>query len=233
MNAIQYFEYGAKERDALKSKDPTLGKAIDAIGHIYRQIRPDLFTALLHSIIGQQISTKAQKTVWARFQAIVGPITPQQIASIPAVDLQVCGTSMKKVSYIKEIATSVLEGSLDLATLQTMSDADVIKRLTQIKGVGVWTAEMLLIFSMQRMNVISRGDAAILRGLRMLYVHKEITPKQFELYQKRYSPYATVASLYLWQISHGTYAGLVDNGPQSKARKTADAIAPEQGRVLC
>jgi DNA-3-methyladenine glycosylase II len=112
---------------------------------------------------------------------------------------------MRKASYIKEIVNQIVNGSLDLAQLQTMSDDDVCKRLSRIKGVGVWTAEMLMIFSMQRMDVLSWGDIAIIRGLRMLYHHKEVTPELFAKYKKRYSPYATVASLYLWHISSGAY----------------------------
>lgn len=215
MGDKQIIEYGAKEIEYLKSKDTVLGKAMDEIGHIRREVIPDLFMALVNSIIGQQISTKAQETVWARFQEMFAPVTPEHIHVIPDEGLQTCGISMRKVSYIKEIADSIMDGSLDLAELQTMSDEDVCKRLCQIKGIGIWTAEMLMIFSMQRMDVISSGDMAIIRGLRMLYHHREITPKLFAKYKRRYSPYATVASLYLWQISHGACAGLVDLTPKT------------------
>lgn len=205
-----YFEYGAKEIEYLKTKDAALGKAIDGIGHIRREIIPDLFMALVNSIIGQQISTKAQETVWTRFQVMFDPVTPEHINTISAEELQTCGISMRKSSYIKEIAGSIENGILDLTELQSMSDEDVCKRLCQIKGIGVWTAEMLMIFSMQRMDVISWGDMAIIRGLRMLYHHREITPKLFAKYKKRYAPYGTVASLYLWQISHGACEDLAD-----------------------
>ena len=208
MEHKQYFEYGDKEIAFLKAKDAALAKAIDEIGHVYREVIPDMFTALIKSIIGQQISTKAQKTVWRRFNDMFAPITPANIAALPVEAVQTCGVSMKKASYISEIAASIADGSLDLDELQSMSDADVCKRLSQIKGIGVWTAEMLMIFSMQRADVISWGDMAILRGLRMLYRHRKITPALFEKYKRRYSPYATVASLYLWQISHGKCAGL-------------------------
>jgi DNA-3-methyladenine glycosylase II len=101
-----------------------------------------------------------------------------------------------------------------------MSDDEVCKRLCQIKGIGVWTAEMLMIFSMQRMDILSWGDIAIHRGLRMLYGRKKITPELFTKYKKRYSPYATVASLYLWHISSGACDGLVDCA--AKVQKTKD-----------
>lgn len=215
----QLFLYGEKEINYLKSKDAALGKAIDEIGHVHREIIPDLFMALINSIIGQQISTKAQETVWLRFQTMFDPITPEHLAPISSEELQKCGISMRKATYISEIAHNVVAGNLNLEELQTMSDADVANKLSQIKGVGVWTAEMLMIFSMQRMDIISWNDMAIIRGLRMLYHHREITPKLFERYKKRYSPYATVASLYLWKISHGACEGLVDKAPKTAKKK--------------
>ncbi|MGI6161971.1 MAG: DNA-3-methyladenine glycosylase family protein [Christensenellales bacterium] len=218
-----YFEYGQKEVDFLKSKDVVLGKAIDEIGYVPREIIPDLFAALINSIIGQQISSKAQQTVWTRFLSRFSPITPQRISLLSEQEIQACGMSMRKASYIKHIADSVIGGSLDLAQLHSLPDDDVCKRLSQIKGIGVWTAQMLMIFSMQRMDVISRDDIAILRGLRMLYRHRKITPQLFAKYKRRYSPYATVASLYLWEISHGVCEGLVDLAPKSEVRKKTDA----------
>ena len=92
-----------------------------------------------------------------------------------------------------------------LKLLKTLSDEDVCKCLCKIKGIGIWTAEMLMIFSMQRPDILSYNDLAIIRGLKTLYRHKEITPAQFNKYKKRYSPYASVASLYLWEIAGGTY----------------------------
>lgn len=217
----QYFEYGLEEVEFLKKRDPVLAKAIDEIGHIYRVVIPDMFMALINSIIGQQISTKAQDKIWLRFLAMFEPITPQSIAVLSVEAIQACGLSRNKAVYIKEIAQTIVDGSLDLEALQTMADDDVVKRLSQIKGVGVWTAEMLMIFSMQRPDVISLNDMAIIRGLRMLYRHRQITPKLFAKYKKRYSPYATIASLYLWQISHGACDGLVDLAQKSAPNRKA------------
>lgn len=219
MREKQYLEYGAREIAYLKSHDPTLGKAMDEIGHVYREVIPDMFMALVNSIIGQQISTKAQETVWVRFLDMFEPVTPGHIVSIPDDELQKCGISTRKAQYIKEITTSVVDGSIDLEELQSMPEEAVRKRLSEIRGVGVWTAEMLMIFSMQRMDIISWGDMAILRGLRMLYRHRKITPALFAKYRRRYSPYATVASLYLWKISHGACEGLVDLAPKIEMQK--------------
>lgn len=223
MPDTQYFEYGVKEIEYLKYRDPLLGAAIEEIGHIHRAVNPDMFTALVDSIVSQQISAKAQATVWARMQERFAPMTPETIGAAAAEELQACGISLRKAFYIKEIADSVLNGSLDLENLQTLPDEEVCIHLCKIKGIGVWTAEMLMTFSMQRPNVISYGDLAILRGLRMLYRHRKITPKLFARYKRRYSPYATVASLYLWAIAGGACSQLTDCAPRSKAQKKADA----------
>ena len=196
-----FFKYGNKEAEWLKSRDPVLGAAIDKIGHIHRVVTPDLFTALIHSIVGQQISTKAQTTVWNRIEERFKPLTPKTINSTSQEELQACGISMRKAQYIKGIAESVMDGSLNLAQLHGLSDDEVCKTLIKIKGVGKWTAEMLMIFSMERMDILSWDDLGIQRGLRFLYNHRKITTKLFDKYKRRYSPYATVASLYLWAIS--------------------------------
>ena len=200
-NKTQYFEYGKTETEWLKLRDPVLGAAMDKIGHIYRNVTPDLFMAMVNSIVGQQISAKAQATVWGRIQQQFKPLTPKTIVSAAPQNLQACGISMRKALCIKEIAKSAEDGSLNLGALHDLPDEEVCKRLMQIKGIGKWTAEMLMIFSMQRMDILSWGDLAIHRGLRILYRHREITPKLFNKYKRRYSPYASVASLYLWAIS--------------------------------
>ena len=201
---MQYFKYGKKEVQWLKSRDPVLGAAMDEIGHIQRAVTPDLFTAIINSIVGQQISSKAQKTVWGRIQEKFRPFTPEIIASAAPEEIQVCGISMRKTLCIKGIAGLVTDGSLDLEQLHDLPDEEVCKRLIQIKGVGKWTAEMLMIFSMQRKDIISWNDFAIHRGLKILYRHRIITEKLFNKYRRRYSPYASIASLYLWEISSKT-----------------------------
>ena len=156
--------------------------------------------AIINAIVGQQISAKAQATVWNRMIEKFKPFTPETINSATAEELQTCGISMRKALCIKGIAKLIVDGDLNLTQLYDLPDEEVCKRLSQIKGIGTWTAEMLMIFSMQRMDILSWGDLAIHRGLRILYRHRKITPKLFNKYKRRYSPYATVASLYLWEI---------------------------------
>jgi len=213
------FEYGDTEINWLKSRDPTLGNAIDEIGLIYRSVMPDLFEALVHSVVGQQISAKALVTVWARIKGLIEPFTPDIIVAVPVEELQKCGISMRKAGYIKEITDSVLNGDLNLDALHGMTDSEVCKRLSQIRGIGVWTAEMLMTFSMQRPDIMSWDDLAIHRGLRMLYRHRKITPALFAKYRRRYSPYSTVASLYLWAIAGGAISEMRDYAVKIRGRR--------------
>lgn len=196
------FRYGATEINHLKKRDRKLGAAIDEIGLIERDVTPDLFVALVASVASQQISAKAAETVWRRMEERLGTITPSSIASATPEEIQQCGMSMRKAGYIKGIGDAVTNGSLDLAGLRELSDDDVIARLSALNGVGVWTAEMLLIFSMERPDVLSFGDLAIRRGMMLLYGESTMDRAAFERYRKRYSPYGSVASLYLWEISH-------------------------------
>ncbi|NMA96032.1 MAG: DNA-3-methyladenine glycosylase 2 family protein, partial [Clostridiales bacterium] len=138
------------------------------------------------------------------------PITPESLGKVSAEDLQACGMTMRKANYIKDMTDSILKGDIDLSKLDDMDDEEVCKYLCQIKGIGIWTAQMVMTFSMQRPDVISFGDLAILRGLRMLYGHKEITREIFNKYEKLYSPYASVASLYIWEIAGGALPHLKD-----------------------
>ena len=195
------FEYGQKEIDYLKRKDKKLGVAIDRIGMIKREITPDPFTALVSSVVSQQISNKAATTVWNRLCALLGSITPASITQADLAEIQGCGMSKRKASYIKGIADAAVIGIVDFNRLHTLTDEEIIKKLSSLHGVGIWTAEMLLIFSLSRPNVLSYKDLAICRGMMNLYGIKELSKDKFERYRKSYTPYGTVASLYLWALS--------------------------------
>ena len=216
--ADHFFKYGIKELEFLKSKDKKLAEVIDKIGMIDRVIIPDVFSALINSIIGQQISTKAHQTIWERLQNKLDNITPSSIINLPDEELQSIGISFKKVSYIKNIAQKVLDKELDIDNLKNLPDNEVCEELIKLKGIGKWTAEMIMIFSMQRMNILSYGDLAIIRGMRMLYHHREITPEKFNKYWRRYAPYASIVSFYLWAIASGEIPGMKDYAPKKKKK---------------
>ena len=197
----KHFDYGQEEIDYLKSVDPTLGSAMTRMGRAERVIIPDLFTALVYAIVGQLISVKAAHTIWERMQERIGEISPNNMAAFTADDIQQCGMTMKKAVTIQNISQTISQGELNLQKLYDLPDEAVIQKLIMLKGIGKWTAEMVLIHSMERRDVVSWGDIAIRRGMMKLYGLPAITKEQFEQYRLRYSPLGSIASIYLWAIS--------------------------------
>lgn len=205
-----YFAYDDEHIAYLSQRCSKLAEAITHIGKIERTVNPDLFSELMRTIIGQQISSKAIATIWNRMQNLLGEVTPETVANINPDSLQSIGVSYRKVDYMQSIAKEILEKNIDLGMLSELSDNEIKAKLSSFRGIGEWTAEMLMIFSMNRLNVLSFGDLAIHRGLRMLYRHREITPALFAKYQRRFHPYNSVASLYLWHIASGGVPDLSD-----------------------
>lgn len=198
---MRYFPYGETEMNYLKKADPRLGKVITRIGKIDRPIEPDPFRALVSSIVGQQVSGKAAATVWGRLQERCGSITPESLGTMSLDDIQSCGMSRRKAEYIKGVADAALDGTVDFTLLNELPDEEVSAKLTTLRGVGLWTAEMVLIFSLAWPNVLSWADLGIRRGIQLLYQLEELSKKEFEAYRERYSPYGSIASLYLWEIA--------------------------------
>lgn len=211
-----YFQYGSRETEYLKSRDKALGEVIDRIGPVFRETDPDLFSSVVHHIVGQQISTKAQATIWARMKEQLGEVTPEAIAGAPAARLQSAGISFRKAGYIQDFAAKVQSGALDLQEISRLPDDQAIKALASLKGIGVWTAEMILLFCLQRPDILSFDDLAIQRGLRMVYHHRSIDRKRFEKYRRRFSPCGSVASLYLWAVAGGAIPEMKDYAPKRR-----------------
>ncbi len=204
------FAYGEAELAWLRKKDKRLGEVIDRIGHIDRTVDPDLFSSVIHHIIGQQISMKAQATIWQRMQDALGAVSAETILAAGIPKLQSLGMTFRKAEYITDFAEKVHTGAFDLDAVAHMGDADAIRALSSLKGIGVWTAEMILLFCLQRPDIFSFDDLAIRRGLRMVYHHRDIDRSRFERYRRRFSPYCSVASLYLWAVSGGAIPELKD-----------------------
>jgi DNA-3-methyladenine glycosylase II len=200
-DAMKYFEYGSKEIDYLKKRDAKLAATIDKIGFVKREVYPDVFAALISNIISQQVSIKAAVTVKSRLKQLVGEVTPERISHAAIESIQQCGMSMRKADYIKGIAQAAVTKTVDFKNLDKLSDQEVVKELTKLKGVGEWTAEMLLIHSLERPDILSFKDLGIRRGLIRLHSLEDLSREAFELYRERYSPYNTVASLYLWKLA--------------------------------
>lgn len=210
-----YFEYGEAELSYLRKKDKRLCEVIDRIGHIDRAVDADLFSSVVHHIIGQQISTKAQATVWQRMQDALGQVNAETILAAGVPKLQSLGMTFRKAEYITDLAEKVHNGTFDPDAVEHMSDADAIRELSALKGIGVWTAEMILLFCLQRPDVFSFDDLAIQRGLRMVYHHKKIDRRLFEKYRRRFSPYCSVASLYFWAVAGGAIPEMKDHRPEN------------------
>lgn len=204
-----YFAYGQTETDYLKAKDSRLAAVIDRLGHIDRTVDTDLFSRSCTISSGSRFP-QVQATIWQRMQDALGTVTADSIAAAGVPLLQSLGMTFRKAEYITDFTEKIRSGAFNLESVKYMSDADAIRALSSLKGIGVWTAEMILLFCLQRPNVFSYDDLAIQRGLRMVYHHRKIDRKLFEKYHRRFSPYCSVASLYLWEVSGGAIPGMRD-----------------------
>ena len=211
-----YFAYGETELSYLRQKDKRLGAVIDRVGHIQRAVDTDLFSSVVHHIIGRQISTKAQATIWQRLQDALGEVNSETICAAGVPMPQSLGMTFRKAEYTTDVAEKVAAGQFDLDAVARMPDADAIRELSALKGIGVWTAEMILLFCLQRPDIFSYDDLASQRGLRMVYHHRRIDRRLFEKYRRRFSPYCSVASLYLWAVAGGAIAEMRDYLPRAK-----------------
>lgn len=198
-----FFAYGKRELSYLKKRDKALGRFIAERGFIEREIEPHTFAALIRHIISQQITGKTAEKIFLRVCSLCSNVmTEQAIASLAQEHLQACGMSAKKARNIQAAAAFFAEKNITGLYFAEKSDEEVMKELTQLPGVGVWTAEMLLLFSLQRKNILSYGDYGIKKGLCLLHGLEKIDKRTFAAFKEQYSPYASVASLYLWEIAN-------------------------------
>jgi DNA-3-methyladenine glycosylase II len=172
----------------------------------------DPFRALLHAIIGQQLSTKAAATIVRRFMDLLnGRPTPKAIAALTDAEMRAVGISGPKIGYIRDLCARVADGSLDLHALQGLSDAQVVEALTQVKGIGRWTAEMFLMFRLQRPDVLPVGDLGIVKAVQRAYkLRKAPTADRLTRIGESWRPYRSVACWYLWAS--------LDNAPTKDRR---------------
>lgn len=215
-----YFPYGRTEVEYLKGRDKILAAVIDKVGHVDREVDTDLFSSVVHHIIGQQISTKGAKANnMGEKKAQFGEVNAESISAADIDTLQSFGMTFRKAEYIKDFAVKVKTGEFALQEISRLPDSEAIQALASLKGIGVWTAEMILLFCLQRPNIFSFDDLAIQRGLRMVYHHRKIDRKLFEKYRRRFSPYCSVASLYLWAVAGGAIPEMKDYAPKKNRRK--------------
>jgi len=185
----------------LKKSDPILSAIIERVGGCRMEFGPPEFHSLAEAIIYQQLNGKAAVTIFKRFAALAGdPVTPQGIVKLSDAQLRSVGLSKQKSTYLRDMAQRATRGELDFSRLPEMSDDEVIKHLTQVKGVGVWTAHMFLMFTLKRPNVLPTGDFGIQMAIKKHYKKRKMPkPAQMEKIAKAWEPYRSVACWYLWK----------------------------------
>jgi DNA-3-methyladenine glycosylase II len=185
----------------LKKSDPILAAIIERIGPCRMEFGPPEFHSLAEAIIYQQLNGKAAETIFKRFASLAGePLSPQGILKLSEQQMRSVGLSKQKASYLKDMAERAARGDLDFSRLHEMTDDEVIQHLTQVKGVGVWTAHMFLMFTLRRPDVLPTGDFGIRMAMKKHYKKRQLPkPEQMEKIARSWAPYRSVACWYLWR----------------------------------
>lgn len=200
----------AAARRHLRKTDPVIRRLIDVVGPFTLRVDRDRFKMLVRSIISQQISGKAAQSIRKRLESLVAPetISPHNLAALTPEQLRSAGVSPQKAGYLHDLAAKVDSGIVRLDRIARMSDEDAIVELVQVKGIGVWTAQMCLMFSMGRLDVFPHDDLGIRSALKNLYGLAVLPDKEASLEIARpWRPYATIASWYCWR-SHDIVDGV-------------------------
>jgi DNA-3-methyladenine glycosylase II len=185
----------------LSESDPVMRAIIKRVGPFRMAYGDPEFHSLAEAIIYQQLNGKAAVTIFKRFAALAGePLTPEGILKLSEEQLRSVGLSKQKSSYLRDLAVKTHEGKLDFARLPKLSDDEVIEHLTQVKGIGVWTAHMFLMFALRRPNVLPTGDFGVRMAVKKYYKKRNLPkPDQMEKIAKAWEPYRSVACWYLWK----------------------------------
>jgi len=190
-----------KAIEHLKQADPVLAAIIERIGpYGIKFLEPD-FETLVKSIVSQQLSGKVAKTIYGRLiGAAGGNLTPESLLKLRPTSMRALGLSRQKIEYIRDLARHSRSGKVNFTRLPDCSDDEVIEHLTAVKGIGVWTAHMFLIFALRRPNVLPVGDLGIRSAIRKAYGMPDLPkPTEIETIARTWHPYCTVASWYLWR----------------------------------
>jgi DNA-3-methyladenine glycosylase II len=185
----------------LRKSDPVLGAIIERVGPCRMEFGAPEFGSLAEAIVYQQLNGKAAVTIFNRFAALAGePLTPEGILKLSDAQLRSVGLSKQKSAYLKDLAAKTASGLLDFARLPDLTDEEVIQHLTQVKGIGVWTAHMFLMFSLRRPNVLPTGDYGVQVAMRKHYKKRKLPkPKDMEKIAKAWAPYRSLACWYMWR----------------------------------
>lgn len=186
----------------LKSSDLVFNKLIEKYGLLETHSSFDLFSFFVFHFIGQMLSNKVADVLWTRFVNLVGEVEPHNILNIPDDKIRNIGISRAKIEFIKSFCNDIINKKIVLDSLNSLSDDELIRTLTKIKGVGEWTAEMIALFSLGRENIFSFKDVALKRGIMKCHPNfKTLSKTRFEKLRKLYSPYCSYASLYFYKVN--------------------------------
>jgi len=191
-----------KALNHLKKSDPVMGAIIDRVGGYKIEYREPIFQTLVRSIVYQQLSGKAALTIFTRLKDATkaDPITPESILKLRPQRMRKLGVSPQKLVYIRELARMTRKGEVDFARCLEFQDTEVIEHLTRVKGIGVWTVHMFLIFALRRHDVLPTGDLGIRAAMKKAYGLEELPkPEEMERIASAWRPYCSVASWYLWR----------------------------------
>ena len=190
-----------KALNHLRNSDQVLAAIITRVGPYKITYREPTFQALARAIVFQQLSTKAARTIHGRLEeAAGGTITPEAIQNLSVGEMRRAGLSRQKIGYIRDLAEHAASGKVDFARLHSLSDEEVIAALTDIKGIGEWTAHMFLIFALRRPNILASGDLGVRTAVQRAYRKRKLpTPQQMEKIAESWHPYCSVACWYLWR----------------------------------
>jgi DNA-3-methyladenine glycosylase II len=188
----------------LRRSDPILSEIIDRVGAYGIQFRDPDFESLVKSIVYQQLSGRVASVIFGRLVKAAGAVTPENILKLRPSRMRTLGLSTQKTAYIRDLARHTRDGRLVFQELSDLDDGAVIERLTQVKGIGVWTSHMFLIFALRRPDVLPVGDLGIRNAIRRAYGLAELPkPEEMEAMAVRWRPYCSVASWYLWRSLEG------------------------------
>jgi DNA-3-methyladenine glycosylase II len=197
----------------LAASDPVMSRLVDRLGELSMETRRkrtpslDAYGTLLRSVVGQQVSVKAAAAIYGRVVDLFGGETPppERLLEVDPQELRDAGLSWRKVEYVRDLATHVVNGDLELDRLGELSDEEVIAEITAVRGFGLWSAQVFCMFFLERPDVLPAGDLGIRRAVEIEYGLDDIPPpKEVERIGERWSPHRTLASIYLWESLHNT-----------------------------
>jgi len=192
-------DYWEKAKRSLSRRDPVMGGIMRRFPKVHITPRGDPFHTLARAIVGQQISVKAAQSVWNKFSLLVENVTPQKVLAKKRPQLRACGLSDRKVEYIADLAQHFADGKIHVHRWPGMGDEEIIAELTEVRGIGRWTAEMFLMFNLMRPDVFPLDDLGLQKGIRLSYFKKSVSLNRMRKLGETWRPWRSVATWYLWR----------------------------------